>query len=275
MNTRPTDGYGTPPATPPEKRGGLLGNLLFNIVIPTLIMTKFSGEQHLGPLMAIVVALAFPVVYGIRDYLQAHKPNFFSILGVVSVVLTGTMSLLKLPPEYIAIKEAAIPGLFGLATLISVNTRWPLVKTFLFIEQVLKVNLVHEALSKYGNEQHFEMKLKNASYMVAGSSFLSSGSFAQAAKSLTNVPRISMAVPGSLTAGERARPAISESTTSPNRGSSSKVRSSPMRNAPAIRVGSKVFLEPGSTITKAKGRSGAQNVPGKAATVIRSSVSSA
>jgi intracellular septation protein A len=174
MNTRPTDGYGTPPATPPEKRGGLLGNLLFNIVIPTLIMTKFSGEQHLGPLMAIVVALAFPVVYGIRDYLQAHKPNFFSILGVVSVVLTGTMSLLKLPPEYIAIKEAAIPGLFGLATLISVNTRWPLVKTFLFNEQVLKVNLVHEALSKYGNEQHFEMKLKNASYMVAGSFFLSS-----------------------------------------------------------------------------------------------------
>jgi hypothetical protein len=29
-------------------------------------------------------------------------------------------------------------------------------------------------LSKYGNEQHFEMKLKNASYMVAGSFFLSS-----------------------------------------------------------------------------------------------------
>ncbi len=163
----------TPPATPP-RRPGLLGNLLFNIVIPTVIMTQLGAEDRLGPLGAIVVALAFPIAYGVRDYRQAHKPNFFSILGIVSVVLTGTMSLLKLPPEYIAIKEAAIPGLFGLATLVSVHTRWPLVKTFLFNEQVMKVDLVHEALRRHGTEQQFEEKLRNASHMVAGSFFLSS-----------------------------------------------------------------------------------------------------
>ncbi|MBK8971441.1 MAG: MFS transporter [Hahellaceae bacterium] len=157
-----------------EKKGGLLGNLVFNIILPTAIMTKLSSEDYLGPLMAIVVALIFPIGYGIRDYLTAHKPNFFSILGVVSVILTGTMSLLKLPPEYIAIKEAAIPGLFGLATLLSVNTRWPLVRTFLFNEQVMKVQVVHDALAQHGTEQAFELKLRNASYMVAASFFLSS-----------------------------------------------------------------------------------------------------
>lgn len=157
-----------------EKQGGLLGNLIFNIILPTVIMTKLSSEEYLGPLMAIAVALIFPIGYGIKDYLSAHKPNFFSILGVVSVILTGTMSLLKLPPEYIAIKEAAIPGLFGLATLFSVNTRWPLVRTFLFNEQVMKVHVVHDALAHYGNEQAFEVKLRNASYMVAASFFLSS-----------------------------------------------------------------------------------------------------
>lgn len=158
----------------PQARGGLLGNLVFNIAIPTLVMTKLSGEEHLGPMLAIVVALAFPIGYGIRDYLQSHKPNFFSVLGVISVLLTGTMSLLKLPPEYIAIKEAAIPALFGIATVLSLNTRWPLVKTFLFNEQVMRVDVVHEALARQGNEKLFEARLRTASYLVAGSFFLSS-----------------------------------------------------------------------------------------------------
>lgn len=152
----------------------MLGNLAFNIIIPTVIMTKFSGEEYLGPVYSIVVALAFPVIYGIRDYLKSHKPNFFSILGVFSVLLTGSMSLLQLDPKYIAIKEAAIPAIFGLATLFSIRTRYPLVKTFLFNEQVLQIDKVKQALLDHNAETAFEQKLRNASFMVAGSFFLSS-----------------------------------------------------------------------------------------------------
>lgn len=158
----------------PKRRPGVLANLAFNIVIPTLIMTKLSGEDRLGPLFSIVVALAFPIAYGIRDYLRAHKPNFFSLLGIVSVLLTGGMSLLQLDPQYIAIKEATIPGLLGLATLASTWTRWPLVRTFLFNEQVMRVDVVHEALRQHGTERQFERRLQIASWMVAGSFFLSS-----------------------------------------------------------------------------------------------------
>lgn len=161
------------PAAKAEKPS-VLANLLFNIVIPTVIMTKFSGENTLGPVYGIVVALAFPVVYGVRDYSRSHKPNFFSILGIISVLLTGGMSLLKLDPAYIAIKEATIPALFGLATLISMYTRYPLVKTFLFNEQIMQIEKVKKALREYGNERPFEMKLRVASYMIAGSFFMSS-----------------------------------------------------------------------------------------------------
>jgi hypothetical protein len=160
--------------TASRKKPGVLANLVFNIIIPTLILTKLSGDDYLGPAYAIVVALAFPIVYGVRDYLRSHKPNFFSLLGVVSVLLTGGMSLLQLDPEYIAIKEAAIPALLGLATLGSMFTRYPLVRTFLYNEQVLRVGKVNEALRQHNTTARFERRLKIASYLVAGSFFLSS-----------------------------------------------------------------------------------------------------
>lgn len=159
--------------TAPQKKPGLLLNLGFNILIPTLILSKLSGGNYLGPVWGVVVALAFPIAYGVHDYINAHKPNFFSILGVISVILTGSMSLLKLPPHYIAIKDAAVPALLGLATLISVYTRYPLVRTFLYNDQILQLEKVSAALHEHNANDEFERHLTIASYLVAGSFFLS------------------------------------------------------------------------------------------------------
>jgi hypothetical protein len=158
----------------PKKQENMLINLLFNIVIPTLILTKLSSEDYLGPVYSIVVALAFPIGYGVKDYITNKKTNFFSALGIFSVVMTGGMSLLQLDPQYIAIKEAAIPACFGIATLLSIRTKYPLVKTFLFNDKILQINKVKQALEQFNSEKAFERKLTNASYMVAGSFFLSS-----------------------------------------------------------------------------------------------------
>jgi hypothetical protein len=168
--------YGAKTESQPKARqkGGMLSNLLFNIIIPAVIMSKFSSDDYLGPVYGIVVALSFPVAFGIKDYLSSHKPNFFSILGVVSVIPTGGMSLLQLDPQYIAIKEAAVPAAFGIATLFSLKTKYPLVKTFLYNEQIMRVEKVATALELHGNHLAFEKKLANASYIVAGSFFLSS-----------------------------------------------------------------------------------------------------
>ncbi|MFT7290029.1 MAG: hypothetical protein ACI9D8_000479, partial [Reinekea sp.] len=115
--TDPTPNSSTSSAAQPKK-GGFLSNLLFNIVIPVVILTKFSQESALGPVWSIIVALAFPIGFGLWEMRATGKVNGFSILGVVSVLLTGGMSLLQLDPKYIAIKEAAIPGLIGLAVII-------------------------------------------------------------------------------------------------------------------------------------------------------------
>ena len=151
----------------------MLFNILLNIVIPTVILIKFSGEQHLGAKGGIIVALAFPIFYGLYDFRRAGKINFFSALGIVSILLTGGISLLELDPKYIAIKEAAIPALFGIATLISLKTSYPLVRTFLYNDKILQVDKVDESLAKKNTRAQFNSTLKNASYLIAGSFFLS------------------------------------------------------------------------------------------------------
>ncbi|MEO0444396.1 MAG: VC0807 family protein [Pseudomonadota bacterium] len=158
----------------PTKKENLFLNLLVNIIIPTVILSKFSGEDSLGVKWAIIVALAFPIGYGLMDMRSTGKFNLFSAIGIFSVALTGGMALLKLPPQYIIIKEAAIPALFAIITLASLKTPYPLVKTFLYNDKVMQVDKVADALSRHGAEKDFDQALVNASYLMALSFVLSS-----------------------------------------------------------------------------------------------------
>ncbi|RZA05984.1 MAG: MFS transporter [Moraxellaceae bacterium] len=152
----------------------MLINILMNIVIPTLILTKLSSPHYLGPVWALVIALAFPIGYGLKDFIANRKINFFSGLGIVSVLLTGGIGILKLPTEYYAIKEAAIPGLIGLMVLVSTRTRFPLVKTFIYNDTILNVEKISAALKEHNKISAFEKTLRLGSYLLAASFFLSS-----------------------------------------------------------------------------------------------------
>ena len=158
----------------PQKKSGLLGNLAFNIVIPVLILTNLSSDEYLGPAWSIVAALLFPIGFGIWDLKQTAKINPFSVLGIVSVFLTGGISLLELPAEYIAIKEAAIPALIGIAVLVTQRTSKPLLKVFVLSEQIINWKNLNQSLEKAGTSAEFTKKMAISSYIVAGSFFLSS-----------------------------------------------------------------------------------------------------
>ena len=162
----------------PKKENALV-NILMNIVIPTIILTKFSGDNFLGmqwglgAKWGLVVALSFPIGYGIYDYMTHRKFNFFSGLGIVSVLLTGGISLLHLDTKYYAIKEAAIPAIIGLMVIISTKTRYPLVKTFIYNENILQVEKIATALTAHGNTEMFEKTLRVGSNLIAVSFFIS------------------------------------------------------------------------------------------------------
>ena len=132
-----------------SRRENPLVSLALNIVIPVIILVRFSGEDELGPVNGLLLALAFPVGYGLYDliarggfdpvrlfralvrrkrpydFIHWRRFNPYSILGFVSVLLTGGIGLLKLPVEWLAIKEAAIPFIICAAVVISMRTPYP------------------------------------------------------------------------------------------------------------------------------------------------------
>lgn len=153
---------------------GFLGNLAFNIIIPVVIMSYTSSDEYLGPAWSIVAALIFPIGYGLWDLKQSGKVNGFSILGIISVLLTGGISLLKLPAEYIAIKEAAIPALIGIAVLVTQYTKKPLVKMLILNDQIINWDALNNSLDRQNKQAEFKKKVAVSSYIVASSFFLSS-----------------------------------------------------------------------------------------------------
>jgi intracellular septation protein A len=157
----------------PQKKSGMLGNLAFNIIIPVLILTNLSSNEYLGPAWSIVAALIFPIGFGIWDLKQTSKINPFSVLGIVSVFLTGGISLLDLPAEYIAIKEATVPAIIGIAVLITQRTSKPLLKVFVLSEQIINWQNLNQSLANSGTSAIFEKKMAISSYIVAASFFLS------------------------------------------------------------------------------------------------------
>ena len=157
----------------PTKKSNPLLELLINIVIPSVILMKFSGEQDLGAVGGLLVALAFPLTFGAFELLGRGKINAFSVLGLISILLTGGIGLLQLDPQWLAVKEAAIPALIGLAVLISTRTRYPLVKTLLYNPTLIDVARVQQHLEVRGTVDAFETRLQKATYMLGGTFFFS------------------------------------------------------------------------------------------------------
>jgi len=150
-------------------------DLLVSIIIPTFILMKLSGEDNLGPAGALITALAFPITWGVYELIKFRKFNFIALLGLISVVLTGGIGLLELDTRWLAIKEAAIPGLIGLAVIISTVTPYPLVKTLIYNPKIMQVEKIEAKLKELGNETLFQARLLRATYLLSGTFFFSAG----------------------------------------------------------------------------------------------------
>ncbi|WP_047046268.1 VC0807 family protein [Vibrio mexicanus] len=157
-----------------NKKSNPLFEIVFNVFLPSFILMKFSGEEHLGTVWALVVALAFPVVYGGMELIRNKRFNFIAALGFVSVLLTGGIGLLELDTRWLALKEALIPGLIGLAVLISSFTKYPVVKKVIFNDTVLNLELIKQRLAETGNEAAFERCLSVSNYLFASTFAFSS-----------------------------------------------------------------------------------------------------
>ncbi len=178
-------------ARPPQENP--LTNILVNVIIPILALSYLSKDPellekmgktarfwHLGPLKALIIALVLPISYGVWFFVRHRKANFFSILGLVSVLLTGGLTLYlwqadgsvrPSAPVLFGIKEASIPLVLGLAIFVSHWTKTPLLNTFLYspqifdIERIVKEVKAREVMPGYA-------KLLFSSTIIFAASFL-------------------------------------------------------------------------------------------------------
>lgn len=140
-------------------------NLIFNILLPVLILNKLS--KFIGPFWALVLALAFPLGYGAYDLIKRKKTNPLSILGLLNVLLTGGLAVLGIHGIWFAVKEAAFPTLVGLFVLGSAFTKKPFIETLFLNPAVMKVDLLKQRLIENQKEAAFHLHMRSATMLLA------------------------------------------------------------------------------------------------------------
>jgi hypothetical protein len=172
-----------------------LANILINVLIPVLALSYLSKDPefqqaigkavkpwHIGPVKALVVALAFPIGYGIWHFTKTRKANFFSALGLASVLLTGGLTIFlwnqdgTVKPNaavLFGLKEASIPLILGLAILGSHYTSSPLLRVFLYTDSIFDIPKIEDRIRETSKDEEYRKVLLQATWLFATSFFLS------------------------------------------------------------------------------------------------------
>ena len=163
-----------------------LANIMWNVLIPVAALS-FLGKNgdkiwNIGPVWGMLVAVSLPVIYGIHHLIKTKKPNFFSILGIVSILLTGGIAIMayqddgavdKQAPLWFALKEAAIPFVFGITIFISHWTKTPLVRVFLYNPDFFNIPVIEKRVEEKETTTQYKKLIFSGTLLLAGSFFIS------------------------------------------------------------------------------------------------------
>ena len=148
---------------PPAKQPHPLIDLLLTVVLPSVALEYLSEPGRLGPFWALVVSALLPLGYGIYCWWTKAGLNFFSVLGLVAVILTGGLGLLQLSAFWFGIKEMAVPVLIGIAFPLSHRWGKPLISSLLFAPNLINEPALHAALNTEEKRIGFRRLLFQAS----------------------------------------------------------------------------------------------------------------
>lgn len=173
-----------------------LANILINVIIPVLILSYLSKDPelqerlgkvakpwHVGPIKAMILALVLPLGYGVWHYIKTRKGNFFSALGLVSVVLSGGLTIYlwnqdgTVKPNagiLFGVKEALIPLILGIAILTSYRSATPLIRVFLYNDTIFDIPKIEKRVTEISAQADYDRILLGATRLFAASFFLSS-----------------------------------------------------------------------------------------------------
>lgn len=126
-----------------------------------------------GPVLTLIVALIFPLGFGLFEYIYHHKKSMISVLGIINVLIGGGFTLLKLEGHWFAVKEAAFPGLIGIFVFLSPYISKPFIESLFLNPEVMNSELIQKIVNEKGIQNHLNSLLRKSNHFFALSFFLS------------------------------------------------------------------------------------------------------
>jgi hypothetical protein len=155
-----------------DQKENSFSHIIFNILIPVLILNK-GHKWGLAPQWGVILALSFPLFFSLKSWFQSHKINFVSLLGMLNVLVSGTLTLLSLGGIWFAIKEAAFPLLIGAFVFGSSWSKKPFFQTLFMNPNTFDVKKVEERLETEEKKQSFSDLMKKATLLLSISFIMS------------------------------------------------------------------------------------------------------
>lgn len=147
-------------------------SLVVNILIPVMILNK--GGHYISAQLTLLIALCFPLIYGIQDYLRRRHKNYVSLIGLVNIMLTGSLALMSLNGIWFAFKEATLPCILGLLVFGSAFTENPAARLMFCNPHMLQMDLINERLNATNSQALFHQILRRTTLWLSLSFFVSS-----------------------------------------------------------------------------------------------------
>lgn len=158
---------------PGEPGSNTLLDIVLTVALPSIILSKLSGPERLGQVNAFCLALAIPFVYGLIGLVRAKRFNPFALIGLASVVLTGGLGFLEAEAIWFAVKEAAIPGILCVATLVSLRSENSFVKKMIYNDKIINRDRVEASIASMDSRAEFQKLIRNTGFLFAASLLLS------------------------------------------------------------------------------------------------------
>lgn len=170
-----------------EQQDNPLADILVNVLAPVLILSKCSkdGESfwHLGPYLAMGLALSIPLLYGIWHFTKVKKVNLFSAVGLANVLLTGVITIYlyssddpsrrTAAPYLFGLKEAIQPLILGSLFLFTHNKKSPLFNAFIYNDGIFDHGRINKCLKEKGTVEEHKKLLWTSTLLFFGSFCLS------------------------------------------------------------------------------------------------------
>lgn len=158
------------PVVQQKVKENLFVSIIFYVVIPVFILNKLNTT--FDPLKTLIIALIFPLGYGVYDFMKRKQASPIAVLGIVSILIKGLFAFYKLDGFWFAIQEAAIPTFLGIFTIASAWIGKPFVNYLIYNENVFKTELLEEKLAANNAQKAFKALIWQITMVFGGAFFL-------------------------------------------------------------------------------------------------------